>query len=461
MSKCFEIWKLTVAELRKVVDAETWERYLSGVVPVALCEDAKVLTLGVETDFMTTWLSSNYRGIIEDSVSAAIGKSYDVRFESGHMAPKTAIAVDENTIKPSKPNSVERRTKSNSVERRTTRTVKLNLRPDLTFENFVVGDSNRICVAAANAVSRMPGMAYNPLFIYGGSGLGKTHLLQAIANEVATAKPDARIEYLTSEDFLNFYTEAVLNNSHVKFRNRFRNADLLLIDDVQFFKGKVGTANEFFHTFNTLYNSHKQIIVAADRTPHELDLDDRLISRFDWGFSAEIEPPDYSTRLAILRKKQSNQNAKLGDDVLDMVASRITSSIRSLEGALTVLTMNVSALGCPMTVELAEKLLRRKFDAEVKKAVGIEIIQKLVAEQFDLKLSDILGKKRPRNVADARMTAMYLARKLTDFSFPVIGDAFNRNHTTIVHAVDKIGERMNRDDGFRLTVESLERQIKG
>ncbi len=465
MSECLKIWKRASVELRRVLDTDSWERFLGDVVPVSLCRDERILTLGVANDFVSMWLTNNYREIVEEGVEAATGEAIGVRFVSGYDAPKRAIPAERSETKPK---HVSKITDTQILRQERQRTIKLNIRPDFTFGNFVMGDSNRICVAAADAVSRMPGTAYNPLFIYGGSGLGKTHLLQAIANRVAADRPEAKIEYLSSEEFMNLYIDALSqgkvgagNKGNVKFRNRFRNADLLLIDDVQFLKGKKATAEEFFHTFNTLYTSHTQIIIAADRAPHELELDDRLISRFDWGFSAEIEPPDYSTRLAILRKKQENQTVKLSDDVLALIAARITSNIRSLEGALTVLTMNVSALGCAMTVELAEQLLRNKFDAEVKKAVGIAAIQQRVAEQYDLKLSDILGKKRPRNIADARMIAMYLSRKLTDYSFPVIGDAFNRNHTTIVHAVDKIGGKIKSDDGFRLSVEAMERQLKG
>lgn len=411
-----------------------------------------MITLGVMNDFVALWLDSNYKDLVEELVSGDSGTCLAAEFVGGYEAPPVAKPTRrELSAVPAFPAKPQSQTQ--------TITARLRLRPDFTFESFVVGDNSKICVAAATAVCRHPGTIYNPFFVYGGSGLGKTHLLQAIANDVALHRPEAKIEYLTSEEFVNLYVEAVQKSTLPAFRRRFRSLDLLLIDDVQFFKGKVQSSEEFFHTFNSLYNAHKQIILAADRTPQEIGLEDRMISRFDWGLSAEILPPELETRVAILKKKQEMQSVKLSDDVLFLVASRIQSNMRMLESALTILTMNVSALGCDMTPELAERLLKDKFDVENRRIVTIDMIQRHVAEKFDVKVSDILGRKRPQNIAQARMVAMYLSRKLTKFSFPVIGDAFNRNHATIVHAVDAIGERMTNDDSLRATVNTITKQL--
>jgi chromosomal replication initiator protein len=317
-------------------------------------------------------------------------------------------------------------------------------------------------VAAARHVAQDPGKSYNPLFIYGGVGLGKTHLLMAIANEIQAIRSRARVEYLTSEDFVNRYVEALQNKTLPAFRQHFRGLDLLLIDDVQFFEGKVGTSEEFFHTFNSLQNHHKQIVLASDRTPKELNgLASRLLSRFEGGLSAEILPPgEVETRMAILRKKQEAQPIKLPDPVMALIAERIYSNIRNLEGALTRLVMHVSIFKQEMSVALATELLRDKFETEQGRILTATLIQRAVSEYFQVSVPDLLGPRRPKQIAMARMVAMYLARTMTQDSLPGIGRAFNRDHATVVHAVSAITSRMDTDESLRTAVTTLTRQLQ-
>jgi chromosomal replication initiator protein len=378
-----------------------------------------------------------------------------VEFESGHA---NAVPREKNGNKGKGKNKNKKSKPSLGVEQ-DERLAKY--RPDFTFDSFVVGNNNRICVAAAQAVASKPGRAYNPLFIYGGTGLGKTHLLQAIAIDVVSRRKRSRVEYLSSEEFVNQYVEALQNKRLPSFRRHFRSLDLLLIDDVQFFEGKVGSSEEFFHTFNTLHNAHKQIVLASDRTPQEMNgLEKRLVSRFDWGLSAQILPPDLETRVAILKKKQEQQNVKISDEILFMIARNIRSNIRNLEGAVTTLIMNISAFGYEMTAERAQELLQDKFDNEATHLLTIDTIQRRVAEYYDIRLADMTSRKRPQNIARPRMVAMYLSRQLTDQSLPTIGDAFSRNHATILHAINKVEQDMDKDADFANSVNILVRQLR-
>ncbi len=337
--------------------------------------------------------------------------------------------------------------------------------PRYSFETFVVGENNKFAHAACLAVAESPGQAYNPLFIYGGTGLGKSHLLHAIAQDLLKRKKRARIECLTSEEFTNRYIEAVSTNSLPRFRQNFRNVDLLLIDDVQFFTaGKERTQEEFFHTFNALYNSHRQIVLASDRTPHEIDgLEKRLVSRFESGLITEIQTPDLETRLAILRRKQTMHTVKLGDDVLTFIATRIKSNIRRLEGALVRLVSHASIYpDRAMTVETAEQLLRPILEEEgTAGVVSMDRIQKAVAEEYSLRPTDMTSKGRQSSIAFPRQVAMYLCRRLTDCSSTEIGDAFVRNHATVLHAVKAVEAGMEARPEVRARVSLIERKLKG
>ena len=447
---CTTIWSAVQERLITKLDSDTYQRYLSGIVPLSFYPEKNQIILGVLNDFVALWLDSNYKEIIVEVLEKVLSQRIDIKFEPGHD-----INLNPQTNENKNGEKVHIRAVNEG-----TKTGPLQYRPDFTFDSFVIGNNNRICHAAALAVTKKPGKTYNPLFIYGGVGLGKTHLLQAVANEVTKTRKRTKIKYLTSEEFVNLYVEAMQKKCLPAFRRQLRSLDFLIIDDVQFFEGKVGSSEEFFHTFNTLHNTHKQMILASDRNPQDIQgMEQRLVSRFEWGLSAEILMPDLETRVAILKKKQERHTIKISDEILFLIAGRIGSNIRNLEGALTKLIMNISAFGGEMTVERAESLLKDKFESESSKLISIDTIQRKVADFYDIRLADMMSKKRPANIALPRMVAMYLTRQLTDNSLPSIGDAFNRNHATVIHAVDTIENRMESNASFKHTIGKISRKL--
>jgi chromosomal replication initiator protein len=333
--------------------------------------------------------------------------------------------------------------------------------PRNTFDSFVVGATNQYAHAACLAVANQPGKTYNPLFIHGGVGLGKTHLMQAIGHHIGSKKRGAKVLYITSEQFTNDFIDAIQNSMLVKFRKRYRQADVLLIDDVQFLAGKERSQEEFFHTFNTLFDGHKQIVLSSDRPPAELaNLEARLVSRFDWGLTAELQPPDVETRTAILRKKAQSLAIQLGKDVIEYLAERVRTNVRRLEGALTRVASYASLNGSQPSVEKIEHLLKDILLEEARRAVTIDQIQKRVAEHFDVRFADMTSKRRPANIAFPRQIAMYLSREMTKSSLSEIGDAFGgRDHGPVLHAHRLVTERMKQEEKIRQTVAFLEAQL--
>ena len=444
MADMVDIWTRAALRLRDLLNPDTYERWISGIVPLSL-ENGKC-RLGVSTDMFSDWLANNYQDLITDAMVRVTGQPVKIVFESGHERP----AAPPVPAEPRVTTAEEPADDSNSAYNRR-----------FTFETFVVGEHNKFSHAACSAVARMPGKAYNPLFIHGGTGLGKTHLLQAISQEVISRKKRARVEYLSSEEFANKYIDAIRDRTLPKFRQYYRNMDVLLIDDIHFFKGKEQFQEEFFHTFNALYNAHKQIVLASDRPPHEIDgLEKRLVSRFEWGLTTEIQTPDLETRVAILRRKQADHAIKIDDETMFFVAGRIKSNIRRLEGALIRLVSYASVTGSPINRALAEHLLQPILDEEAGNALTIERIQKVVAEFYDVRLADMTSKRRPANIAFPRQVAMFLSRKLTDYSTPLIGERFSRNHATVLHAVETVEKRLTGDSEFRQNVSVLERKLK-
>ncbi len=334
-----------------------------------------------------------------------------------------------------------------------------DLTPRYTFESFVVGRSNQFAQAACQAVAELPGTAYNPLFLYGGVGLGKTHLLHAVGHEMTRLHPSRRLLYISSERFTNELINAIRYDRTGEFRARYRNIDLLLIDDIQFIAGKERTQEEFFHTFNDLYETHKQIVVSSDATPKEIpELEDRLRSRFEWGLIADIQPPDFETRVAILKKRAEIDRIRLPEDVAYLMASRIKTNIREIEGSLTRIGAFSSVTGRQMTVELAEEVLADLWGGE-EKMVTIEHIQRRVSEFFGLKLGDMRTRTRTKTVAFPRQIAMYFARQLTHASLTEVGRAFDKDHTTVLHAVTKVTALMREDPSFKKTVDTLAESV--
>ena len=335
------------------------------------------------------------------------------------------------------------------------------LNPKYTFETFVVGNNNRFAHAAALAVGNAPGNSYNPLFIYGGVGLGKTHLMHAIGNRILENNTKSNVLYVTSEKFTNQLINAIKDNKTEMFRNKYRNIDALLIDDIQFIAGKDRVQEEFFHTFNTLHEANKQIILSSDRPPKEIPtLEDRLRSRFEWGLIADIQAPDFETRMAILKKKADVEKLNVPNEVMVYIATKIKSNIRELEGALIRIVAYSSLTNREITVDLATEALKDIISNKQNKSITIDLIQDVVAAYFNLRVEDLKSQRRTRNVAYPRQIAMYLSRKLTDMSLPKIGEEFGgRDHTTVIHAYEKISESLNKDESLEHTINDITKKL--
>lgn len=331
-----------------------------------------------------------------------------------------------------------------------------------TFENFIIGKGNQMAHAAALAVSEDPGTLYNPLFLYGGVGLGKTHLMQAIGHQMLATNPDILIKYVTSEDFTNDFINSIRNNDGERFRNEYRNVDLLMVDDVQFFDAKVGTQEEFFHTFNALFDKKKQIVLTSDRLPNEIPtLEERLSSRFKWGLSVDINPPDLETRIAILRSKADNENISAPDDALTYIAGQVDSNVRELEGALLRVKAFAALKHAAITSSLAADALKSLTVAKKDNGLSIRQIQDSVARYYQVEVSDLLGRKRVKQIVMPRQIAMYLAREMTDSSLPKIGKEFGgKDHTTVIHAYEKIETMLKTDKDLKNEVADIRNQLK-
>ena len=444
------VWDTACADLKQKMSDDTFDRWISPTIPVSYSED--VFELGVANNMFSIWLEENYKGLILESLTNVTGKKVSLKFSEGYDAHIEDVDKKASESRKKPVADVE-------DEEEDPRYIP-GYNPRFTFDKFVVGDDNKFCYAAAKAVASAPGKVYNPLFIYGNTGLGKTHLMQAVAQEVIGRKSRAKIEYLSSEEFFNKYIEALESKKLPSFRRHFRSLDLLLIDDVQFFKGKERLQEEFFHTFNTLFNAHKQIVMTSDRTPHEIDgLEKRLVSRFECGQIVDTCPPDYETRIAILRQKQREQKIKLPDEILDFVAARIKSNVRRLEGALIRLTSYMSMMNVEMDIITAQQLLGSMLEEETVSKISIQNIQRHVADYYDIRVSDITGNKRPQNIAFPRQIAMFLSRELTEESLPSIGETFNRNHATILHACKAIQEKVEADPQFKMVLNQIKKQL--
>ena len=449
---CGELWDAACRILAGKLSGDVFARWIAGIRSVS-CSDEQ-LVLAVANDFYVCWLEENYLPLIRMAVAAAGGRERHVLLQVDHHGKGTLPPAPPAAPRPSS----LARTEEKAPARRSRLVAALN--PSFTFSAFVVGPSNLFAHTASMAVAQAPARAYNPLLIYGGPGLGKTHLMQAIGHYVSSAQRGANICYVSAEAFLNEFIEAIQANQPNAFRRKFRGMDLLLIDDIHFLAGKDAIQEEFFHTFNELHNAHKQIVISSDRPPSEVPgLEPRLVSRFEWGCITQIEPPDLETRVAILRKKTEGYSLPLPDKVLFYIAERIRNDIRALGGALTSVmafaTMNRSSL----SDDELETLLRHAVARATPEPPSFEIVQKAVAEHFDLRVSDLTGRRRPNSVALPRQVAMYLCRSLTAHSLPVIGEAFARNHATVLYACRTVEDRMKSDPSFRHTVNHLRRQL--
>ncbi|MBA3963672.1 MAG: chromosomal replication initiator protein DnaA [Chthoniobacterales bacterium] len=450
--KCSQLWARLSAALKPQVSVDTFKRWFSAVRLTSAT--ANEVTLLVPNNIYQFWIESNHMPALQSAIEEVLGSARQVKF---------TCAVESGTEE-----EVAATTKKNAPEQSMGAVGKggakvcAGLNPRNTFESFVVGNNNEIAHAASLAVAKSPAKTYNPLFIYGGVGLGKTHLMQAIGQFISTNGRNTKVMYLSSELFINEFIDAIQHNNLVKFRKRYRQADLLLIDDIHFLGGKERSQEEFFHTFNTLFDGHKQIVLSSDRPASEIaNLEHRLVSRFEWGLTAELQPPDVETRMAILRKKAHTLNIKLREEIFDFLATRIKTNVRRLEGALMRVASFASLSGKDLTHEVVEHLLKDILQEEARRSVTIDQIQKRVAEHYDVRLADMTSKRRPANIAFPRQIAMYLARELTKASLNEIGEAFGgRDHGTVLHACKQVKKRMKEQDKVRQTISYIDSALQ-
>jgi chromosomal replication initiator protein len=433
------LWSEVSGRLRGALNETTYRTWFDRVKGLELCDDEFVLA--VQNDFTRDWIEGHFIGLISAAVGDATGHERGIQLAVAETGSEQAEAPEAHRREP----------------------IGIGLNPKYTFDSFVIGSSNRFAHAAALAVAEAPAQAYNPLFIYGGTGLGKTHLLQAIAQYVSEHQGELSVRYVTSETFMNDFINALRDKRIEGFKQRYRTYDLLLIDDIQFFEHKERIQEEFFHTFNSIYEAGGQIVISSDRPPREIStLEERLRSRFEWGLITDIQPPDLETRIAILRKKVMADRIHIPDPkVLEFIAGRISSNIRELEGALTRVVAFSSLTGRPMTEDLAQDVLKDVFPQGEVQQVSIERIQELVSERFSLSLAELCGDKRSQNIVYPRQVAMYLSRELTDSSLPKIGKQFGgRDHTTVIHATSKIARMIREDRDVYNLVQELTARIK-
>ena len=450
-TKAKQIWAKACEFLSGAISADVYNRWI-GVIEAIGDETPGQLTLTVPNGFYQDWLEEHYLPMIRKALGASGFEHVGIAFmvDGSRPAPEAVPG----------PLPEEKETHKRRPAK-TTCNVGGVLNPRHTFDNFVVGPSNTFAHAAALAVVEAPGRAYNPLFIHGGTGLGKTHLIQAMG-QALLKRGKGTVCYTSCEAFTNEFIQAVQQHELAGFRKKYRHIDLLLIDDIHFLAGKEGTQEEFFHTFNSLYENQKQIVMTSDRPVSEIgNLQKRLVSRFEWGLVTEMEMADLETRVAILRRKREQMGIQLPDDSLFFIAEHVRSNIRKLEGSLLRAASYASLTRKPLTTEALEYLLRDTIEQENQTALTIEGIQRMVAEYYDIRLGDMTSKQRPNNIAFPRQVAMYLCREMTEQSLPAIGNAFGRNHATVLHAHRSVGGKMKLDAGLRQTVLSLQQRLGG
>lgn len=434
-----EVLKLIKVELTEV-SFNTW---LKTIDPVSISRDTVILA--APNEFTKEILVGRYLNLINSAFTQVTEENFQIQF---------IIKGEEDEIVQDEKEEISPLERENIVSQ---------LNPKYTFDTFVIGNSNRFAHAASLAVAEAPAKAYNPLFIYGGVGLGKTHLMHAIGHYILSQNKNSKVVYVSSEKFTNELINSIREYRNEEFRNKYRNVDVLLIDDIQFIAGKEGTQEEFFHTFNALHDANKQIIISSDRPPKEIPtLEDRLRSRFEWGLISDIQPPDLETRVAILRKKANMEKMQVDDDVMLYIATKIQSNIRELEGALIRVVAYSSLTNSPITEELAEEALKDIISGNQVVPVTADLIKEHVSKDFRMKIDDFESKKRTRAIAYPRQIAMYLTRELTDLSLPKIGDEFGgRDHTTVIHAYDKISKEIEEDLDLKRRIDNIIKDIKG
>jgi len=436
------IWDKSAEHLKNKLGASTYETWIKPLKPTHSAD--KTITLLAPDTFFKDWVEKHYRQEIEEAIKSSAEQEITITLE--------ANTLTKEITEPVKPESPPRTRPATDTS---------NLNPRYVFENFVIGPSNRHAHAYSLAVAESPAKSYNPLFVYGGVGLGKTHLIQAICHHIKNKNPQGKICYTTSERFTNELIDAIQHHSTPAFRQKYRNLDVLVIDDIHFIAGRESTQEEFFNTFNALYDAHKQIIISSDRPPKEIvNLQERLVSRFSWGLTTDIQPPDLETRVAILKKKVERELVTIPDEVLFFIAQLIKTNIRELEGAL-IRTIAYSLLEeKPISLDLAKEVLKDLLK-EPQKLITVDFVQRCAAEEFGLTLQDLKSKRRNKTIVLPRQVAMYLSRELTDFSLPEIGEFFGgKDHTTVLHSYNKIKELCSNNIDFKNKVDRIIQVIK-
>ncbi len=443
VSNLDNIWKDVLKVIKVELTEVSYNTWLKTIIPISM--DNKKIVLAAPNDFTKGILEGRYLNLIKNAIKEVTKEDFVIQF---------IIPGDEQATNYTKNNTVVADIQENNQ--------RSQLNPKYTFDTFVIGNSNRFAHAASLAVAEAPAQAYNPLFIYGGVGLGKTHLMHAIGHYILSQNPNSKVVYVSSEKFTNELINSIREYKNEEFRNKYRNIDVLLVDDIQFIAGKEGTQEEFFHTFNALHQNNKQIIISSDRPPKDIPtLEDRLRSRFEWGLIADIQAPDLETRIAILRKKANIENLIVPDDVMLYIASNIKSNIRELEGALIRVVAYSSLTNRDVTEELAHEALKDILSSSKPVEITVDLIKEVVSKNFKIKMEDFQSKKRTRAIAFPRQIAMYLTRELTDLSLPKIGDEFGgRDHTTVIHACDKINGDMKIDEDLKRKIEDVITSLK-
>jgi chromosomal replication initiator protein len=435
-----DLWQGVLAHLRERLGNQNFETWIKPIRVRETSDDE--ICLEVPNKFFRDWLVEHFLGSIHESLAVLARRSMKISLSINQRLQSNGVAEKKVEREPPRPPRVN------------------NLIPKYNFENFVVGASNQFAHAASLAVANQPGEHYNPLFIYGGVGLGKTHLINAIGHRIVEKRPALKVLYLSSESFMNELIASLRRDKMDEFKTRFRNIDALILDDVQFIAGKERTQEEFFHTFNSLYESHKQIIITSDKFPKEIpELEDRLRNRFEWGLIADIQPPDMETRVAILQKKAEVEGVTLPHEVAIFLATHIDSNVRELEGSLTRLGAFASLTKAIISIDLAKEVLQNTLKGNSRE-VTVESIQKTICDYYNIKLGDLKAKRRTKNIAVPRQVGMYLARKYTSTSFPAIGSKFGgRDHSTVIHATKTIERKLKEDPQMQRTIEKLEKNL--
>jgi chromosomal replication initiator protein len=440
-----ELWVATLEKIEERISKPSFDTWLKNTKAESLEKDQ--LIISAPNEFARDWLENQYTELISEILDEVTGSKLKTKF----IIPDATIEVED--LKPV--------TKS-KVSMSSADIPKSMLNSKYTFDTFVIGAGNRFAHAASLAVAEAPAKAYNPLFIYGGVGLGKTHLMHAIGHYVRDHNPNAKVVYITSEKFTNEFINAIMENKSNNFRNKYRTIDVLLIDDIQFIAGKESTQEEFFHTFNALHEESKQIIISSDRPPKEIPtLEDRLRSRFEWGLITDITPPDLETRIAILNKKAKAEGLDIPNEVMLYIANQINTNIRELEGALIRVVAYSSLVNQDIDASLAADALKDIIPSSKPKVITIQGIQEIVGERYNIRLEDFAAKKRTKSIAYPRQIAMYLSRELTDLSLPKIGEEFGgRDHTTVIHAHEKISKLLEQDSDLNRDIEDIKETLK-